>query len=325
MVEIRGASIDSVWGLQWGVVGPRKQTEQEETREQGISDASGLMLLHQESSHPHYTSCQFEGWIRVTNYIRILVRTLDWLLANGHFRTSTTKGRYKCDLKNKLQSPKQKRLDTFPSVKNDANQNWLCKRNYQASLCQCHCCGKTTLFSQQRQIIASALLEWFPRTWEPITYLLSLVPQAESLCPSASFSAGPTRRQKGSVCVHSLTDPSLAFLIHFKIYFGSFLRADYCVASGDSGNHPNASYLREPWNHPWLEASKIYKHFIFVYLSKKKKIATYILYIHIKGSGQIHSNYWLWIVEGTPLLLFYKRFIVWIFKVMSITFFENSF
>lgn len=58
------------------------------------------------------------------------------------------------------------------------------------------------------------------------------------------------RRQKGSVCVHPLIDPSLAFLIHFKIYFGSFLRADYCVAPGDSGKHPNVSYLRELWNHP---------------------------------------------------------------------------
>lgn len=137
---------------------------------------------------------------------------------------------------------------------------------------------------------------------------------------------GAKRRQKGSVCVHPLTDPSLAFLIHFKFYFGSFLRADYCVTSGDSGKHPNASYLREPWNHPWLEASKIYKRFIFVYPSKKrKKIPTYILYIHIKGSGQIHSNYWLWIVEGTPLFLLYKRFIVWIFKVMSIAFLKIPF
>lgn len=67
------------------------------------------MLSHQEPSHPRYTSCQLKGCISVINYIRSLVRTFDWLLAKGHLRTSTTKDRYKCDLKNKLQSPKPKK------------------------------------------------------------------------------------------------------------------------------------------------------------------------------------------------------------------------
>lgn len=62
------------------------------------------MHSHQESSHARYTSCQLKGCIRVINYIRILVRTFDWHLAKGHFRTSMTKDRYKCDPGEKLKN-----------------------------------------------------------------------------------------------------------------------------------------------------------------------------------------------------------------------------
>lgn len=70
-----------------------------------------------QPSMPHQLSDQ--GYIRVINYIRILVRTFDWLLARGHFRTSTTKDRYKCDLKDRLQIPQtEKQPDKFLSMKN---------------------------------------------------------------------------------------------------------------------------------------------------------------------------------------------------------------
>lgn len=43
--------------------------------------------------------------------------------------------------------------------------------------------------------------------------------------PSLRGNPGAKRRQKGSTCVHPLTDPSPASLIHFKIYFGSFFES----------------------------------------------------------------------------------------------------
>lgn len=53
--------------------------------------------------------------------------------------------------------------------------------------------------------------------------------------------------QKEDVCRHLLRNPLSASLSHLKIHFGkkkinfdSFLRADYWLASGDSGNHANA-------------------------------------------------------------------------------------
>lgn len=100
-----------VFGGEWGPAGVAQSRVRIGA---GYLDASGLVFLTGiQPSMPHQLSDQALH-ITVINYIRILVRTFDWLLARGHSRTSTTKERYKCDLKNRLQIPQtEKQPDKF--------------------------------------------------------------------------------------------------------------------------------------------------------------------------------------------------------------------
>lgn len=208
------------------------------------------MFPQQESSHPCHTSCQIKRCITVINYIRILVRTFDWLLARGHFRTSTTKERYKCDLKNRLQIPQtEKQPDKFLSMKNVTIQNWLCKISDQTSLYHCYNCrGRKSLF-YSRDRYSLCYIRKFLMTPESTHIPALLPPGGVPLYSDPSSKRRISRdkdelKQKGEVCWH-LLHILLSHLDSFFNSFGSFLRVYYCLASRETGTHSKCKLLEE--------------------------------------------------------------------------------